>query len=77
MASRPLIEVLPTKTPADFRQVMENRGWTPEMLSQRWGMSKRRIHQIMADADRPRYYDDAVDNLPLFAECENSSSNTR
>lgn len=44
---------------------MESRGWTPEMLAIRWCMTKRRIQQIMADSERPRYYDDAVDNLPF------------
>lgn len=35
------------------------------MLSERWGMTKRRVMQIIADADRPRYYDDAVRGLPM------------
>jgi len=35
------------------------------MLSERWGMTRRRVLQIIADADRPRYYDDAVKALPM------------
>lgn len=60
------IELLAVKNPAEFRQAMESRGWAPEMLAIRWGMTKRRVQQIMADKDRPRYYDDAVENLPIF-----------
>lgn len=59
------IGILPTKTPSEFKQTMAARGWTPDMLAVRWGMSRRRIHQIVADCARPRYYDDAVDNLPI------------
>lgn len=66
MARQMSIELLPTKTPDEFRNVMEGRGWTPDMLAVRWGMTKRRIHQIAADTSRPRYYDDAVENLPII-----------
>lgn len=59
------IDLLPTKTPDEFRKAMEARGWSPDMLAKRWGMSRRRIHQIAADTGRPRYYDDAVENLPV------------
>lgn len=59
------IKPLPTKTPEDFRGVMANRGWTADMLAIRWKMTKRRILQIVADKERPRYYDDAIDNLPV------------
>lgn len=59
------IKLLPTKTPEDFRAVIASRGWTADMLAIRWGMTKRRILQIVADTERPRYYDDAVDNLPV------------
>lgn len=60
------IKPLAVKTPDEFRHAMERRGWTPDMLAIRWCMTKRRIQQIMADTDRPRYYDDAVDNLPII-----------
>jgi hypothetical protein len=59
------IKPLAVKTPDEFKQAMDSRGWAPEMLAIRWCMTKRRIQQIMADHDRPRYYDDAVDNLPI------------
>ncbi len=59
------IKPLAVKTPDEFKQAMDSRGWAPEMLAVRWCMTKRRIQQIIADHDRPRYYDDAVDNLPI------------
>jgi hypothetical protein len=59
------IRPLAIKTPDDFKQAMDSRGWKAEMLAIRWCMTKRRIQQIMADPNRPRYYDDAVDNLPI------------
>ncbi|WP_427047094.1 hypothetical protein [Halomonas casei] len=51
--------------PEAFRSELQSRGWTPQMLSERWGMTKRRVMQIIADADRPRYYDDAARGLPM------------
>jgi hypothetical protein len=62
------IKQLAVKTPDEFKQAMNSRGWEAEMLAIRWGMTKRRIQQIMADPDRPRYYDDAVDNLPVVIQ---------
>lgn len=59
------IKPLAVKTPDEFKKAMESRGWAPEMLAIRWCMTKRRIQQIMADHARPRYYDDAVENLPI------------
>jgi len=56
-------EVVPM-TPEEFKTLMEARGWDTLLLSQRWGMSKRRVQQIVADADRPRYYDDGLRGLP-------------
>lgn len=63
------VKQLVPMTPAAFRSEMESRGWTPQMLSERWGMTRRRVLQIIADADRPRYYDDAIRALPMvFSE---------
>lgn len=62
------IKPLDIKTPQAFRATMESRGWTPDMLAIRWRMTKRRVQQIMADKDRPCYYDDAVDNLPVVIQ---------
>lgn len=59
------IEKLVPMTPDAFRAELANRGWTPQLLSERWGMTRRRVLQIIADEDRPRYYDDAVRGLPL------------
>lgn len=60
-----ITELVPM-TPEAFKAEVMRRGWEPEMLAVRWGMSKRRVHQIIADADRPRYYDDALMNLPAI-----------
>ena len=51
-------------TPDEFRALMAARGWDALMLSQRWKISKRRVQQIVADIDRPRYYDDGLRALP-------------
>lgn len=56
-------EVVPM-TPDEFRALMAARGWDALMLSQRWKISKRRVQQIVADTDRPRYYDDGLRALP-------------
>ncbi|KIL03049.1 hypothetical protein EGJ28_24170 [Stutzerimonas xanthomarina] len=52
--------------PDAFKAEMKKRGWDADLLAVRWGMSKRRVNQIIADADRPRYYDDAVMALPAI-----------
>jgi hypothetical protein len=52
--------------PDVFKAEIRRRGWEIDLLAVRWGMSKRRVHQIIADADRPRYYDDAVTALPAI-----------
>ncbi|MDN4500123.1 hypothetical protein QYE73_22810 [Pseudomonas mosselii] len=51
-------------TPDEFKALMDSRGWDALLLSQRWGVSKRRVQQIIADTDRPRYYDDGLRGLP-------------
>lgn len=49
-----------------FKAEIKGRGWDPELLGLRWKMTKRRVHQIIADEDRPRYYDDAIKALPTI-----------
>lgn len=61
------VKKLVPMTPEAFRSELQSRGWTPQMLSERWGMTKRRVMQIIADVDRPRYYDDAARGLPMAA----------
>jgi hypothetical protein len=61
------VKELVPMSPDSFRAELESRGWTPELLGQRWRMTKRRAQQIAADADRPRYYDDAIKALPIIA----------
>ena len=58
-------ELIPM-TPDQFRAEITSRGWDAGRISQRWGMTKRRVLQIVADADRPRYYDDAIRSLPII-----------
>lgn len=60
------MEELTPLTPAEFKKILSDKGWETDMLAIRWGMSKRRVQQIIADADRPRYYDDAIANLPII-----------
>lgn len=57
-------EVTPM-SPAAFREHLTDRGWSDAMLAKRWGKSARRVQQIVKDADRPRYLDDAVNSLPF------------
>jgi len=60
------MEELKPLTPEEFRRVLEDKGWSPDLLAARWGLTKRRIQQIAADEDRPRYYDDALTGLPII-----------
>lgn len=54
------VEELVAITPDEFKTALLSAGWDAERLAKRWGLSKRRVNQIIADADRPRYYDDAI-----------------
>jgi hypothetical protein len=60
------IKELEPMAPDVFRAEIQRRGWHLSMLAIRWGIGKRRMNQIVADADRPRYYDDAVMALPMI-----------
>lgn len=60
------VKELVPMTPEAFKAEIKRRGWEPELLAIRWAMTKRRVNQIIADADRPRYYDDAVMALPAI-----------
>lgn len=59
------ISPLSPMTPEAFRAELLSRGWAPTMIAERWDISRRRVFQIIADADRPRYYDDAARGLPM------------
>lgn len=61
-----VVRELVPMAPEVFKAEIKRRGWEPELIAIRWGMSRRRVNQIIADADRPRYYDDAVMALPII-----------
>jgi hypothetical protein len=52
-------------SPLRFKAELQARGWDAGSLSNRWGLTRRRLHQIIADEGRPRYYDDALRGLPV------------
>lgn len=58
-------EIIPM-APDMYRAELKARGWTNEMLAKRWGMTTRRVQQVIADVDRNRYYDDALNALPVI-----------
>lgn len=52
-------------SPADFKALVNGKGWTYRDLAKRWRLSEVRISQIARDAGRPLYYDDAIRSLPI------------
>jgi len=52
-------------SPADFKVLVNGKGWTYRDLAKRWQLSEVRISQIARDADRPLYYDGAARDLPI------------
>lgn len=64
------VKELVPMTPDQFKAEIKSRGWDAGRISLRWGMTKRRVLQIVADDDRPRYYDDAIRSLPLIVSDE-------
>ncbi len=53
-------------TAEQWRAELSNKGWTAEMLSIRWGVTKRRVQQMINDENRPLYLDDALRHLPII-----------
>lgn len=68
------IEAIIPMSSAAFKDEMNKRGWDSVMLGKRWGLSTRRINQIISDQDRPGHYDDAVMALPFIIICEKQIS---
>ncbi|PPC84601.1 MAG: hypothetical protein CTY38_00720 [Methylotenera sp.] len=58
------VKELKPMSPAEIRAEIKRRGWSTDLIATRWGMTRRRVQQLVADEDRPRYYDDAVNGLP-------------
>ncbi|WP_370238619.1 hypothetical protein [Neptunomonas phycophila] len=42
-----------------IKTLLATAGWTKKRLAARWELTERRINQIIADKDRPCYYDEA------------------
>jgi Mor family transcriptional regulator len=51
-------------SPADFKALVNGKGWTYRDLAKRWKLTEVRISQIARDTDRPMYYDEAARGLP-------------
>nr|BDF97428.1 helix-turn-helix transcriptional regulator [Pseudomonas aeruginosa] len=62
----PVLNLRPL-SPEEFRAELAARGWDAKTLALYWEMTPRRGRQISADANRPRYYDDALRGLPAFS----------
>lgn len=60
------VKALIPMTPDAFKAEISRKGWDAQMIATRWAISKRRVLQIIADSDRPRYYDDAIMALPAI-----------
>lgn len=54
-------------TGAEFRALIERRGYSLSDVARRWGLSAARVCQLASTDDRPRHYDDAVWSLPVKA----------
>jgi hypothetical protein len=52
-------------SPADFKSLVNSKGWTYRDLAKRWRLTEVRISQIARDAGRPLYYDGAARDLPI------------
>ncbi|WP_282679527.1 hypothetical protein [Shewanella xiamenensis] len=54
----------------EFKQEYEKRGWNPDSLSERWGCSKTRIHQIASEVEKnhkkTQAYIDMLHGLPYL-----------
>lgn len=51
-------------TVAQIKALIKAKGWKQKSIAQRWGLSERRLSQIVTDPQRNLYYDDAIRGLP-------------
>lgn len=57
-------------TPAEFRAEVVRKGWTFVAIGRRWDMSANWLQKVAGNAQRPRYWDDAIRGLPDRAKGE-------
>lgn len=59
-------------THQEFKDEYEKRGWTPKLLSTRWGCSPTRIHQIAKEVEnqhkKAQAHIDMLHGLPFIIE---------
>lgn len=53
-------------SPCDMKDLISSSPWSEVSLAVRWQLSSRRIRQIITDANRPIYYDDAISHVLLL-----------
>ncbi len=53
-------------SPCDMKALISSSPWSEVALAARWRLSPRRIRQIISDANRPIYYDDAISYVLLL-----------
>ncbi len=48
---------------SDIKEALQSSDWAVGDLAVRWGLSTRRVRQIIADIDPPAYYGDAIGHV--------------
>lgn len=63
-------------TRKEFKEEYEKRGWTPAKLSERWGCSNTRIHQIAVEVEenhkKKQAHIDMLHGLPYVLQVKHT-----
>jgi len=52
--------------PHEFKAMLRNRGWSMANAAWRWQVSPAHLSRLVADQNRPVYWDDAANGLPTL-----------
>lgn len=57
----------------EFKGMLIGKGWQVNEVASRWGLKRVRMSQILADEDRPLYYDEALRALPVRIQTQKNA----
>jgi hypothetical protein len=57
-------------SPVDFKTALSTRGWSHANVAWRWGITPAHLSRLIANPNRPHYWNDAANGLPRLCRSE-------